>query len=404
MRVLDSHPNVMLRGVTEAQFSQLLEELRTSTSTGREIAHRIEKGQLHVTLDSEGFTAKHAGIATPKEIHIAWSSSVQETARLAIHEAVHQADPSLQDPAASRAEIEADARVHEYQYSRLRGLEPYDEAEVIYRAVLDEAIRKGMPDLAALKLARQAMIDMMRADPERYAIEPSTGDSSSRPAKAPAKPEAPGIAPPFTSHGAHSRTTAAGVVVTSKTMNLSGDTAGTGGILSIRGERGSDGTTAIEIKGELQPPLPRNLAPNYNDDALKASDLADATVAGYEAAHLWGPGYGDEARDGIMLAPREVNQWLQNEGIESRLRELKQLAGPGATVLVTARAESHPTNTTRGHQFLKHVSYRFAIQIPGERRPREVGQVDIDVPAPPANPNRIEKEVTGGSALMWSLS
>jgi putative RNase toxin 4 of polymorphic toxin system len=219
------------------------------------------------------------------------------------------------------------------------------------------------------------------------------------------------VPPPPPTPGAYSHTTPAGVIVTSKTMHLGGDTAGRGGVRTIKGERGPDGTTVVEITGVLRTPIrPRSSAPNYNLEGVRASDLQPEhpDVATYEVAHLWGPGFGDEARDGMMLAPEAVNQALQNRGIEDKLRELQAMAGANGTVLVTARATSHPTMTTepRGHELLASVSYSFHIQQNGNPAPppQHVGQIDITVPAPPVtNPDvQIKREGWIGSAQLYS--
>jgi hypothetical protein len=50
-----------------------------------------------------------------------------------------------------------------------------------------------------------------------------------------------------------------------------------------------------------------------------ADRLADV-VAGWERAHMVGPGFGSEEFLGIMLAPWGVNQVAQRQGIEAFLR------------------------------------------------------------------------------------
>jgi len=68
------------------------------------------------------------------------------------------------------------------------------------------------------------------------------------------------VPPPPPTPGAYSHTTPAGVIVTSKTMHLGGDTAGRGGVRTIKGERGPDGTTVVEITGVLRTPIrPRSI-------------------------------------------------------------------------------------------------------------------------------------------------
>ena len=186
-------------------------------------------------------------------------------------------------------------------------------------------------------------------------------------------------------------------------LALTRETAGTGGIYvsSIKGGSGgpaSNGTIAVEMSGELKPPIPRKNAPNYNSLGPTIKSLgpevngppSGLSTAGYEKAHLWGPGFGDEARDGIMLAPRDVNQVFQNQKMEEALRTLQDQVraqhGDDAKVLVTARATSHPTNTTPpiNEPVLAHVEYVFSVQKAGEE-PKALATVHIDVDKPPVD-------------------
>lgn len=181
-----------------------------------------------------------------------------------------------------------------------------------------------------------------------------------------------------------SRTTPAGVVVSSARLPLSGRTAGTNGVRTIQGERGPNGTVAVQISGVLLPGItPRTAAPNYNRRGAAINTLGPE-VAGYQRAHIWGPGFGDEAEDGIMLAPPSVNLVLQNSRVEEALRDLQREAGPGGQVLLTAKATSHPTATTPplNEPCLAHVAYTFSIQRAGQP-PQEVAEVDITVGKPP---------------------
>ena len=188
---------------------------------------------------------------------------------------------------------------------------------------------------------------------------------------------------------------------------LSGDTAGTGGIREIGSFRRPDRSLEVSMQGVLLPGLVRSAptTPNYNAEALRGSDVG---LSDYEVAHLWGPGFGDEARDGMMLAPREVNQAFQNHGIESRLRELQtQARAQGGTILVFATAEGHPLGTppARGEDMLSHASYRFELSVPNQE-PVRIGEVDIWVPPPGASGSpsgQVKVEITGGSSGLWSL-
>lgn len=186
----ESHPNVLLKGVTVEQFKALLAELKGSTDMGREVARRIDSGELHITLDAEAVSEKASGLAVPKEVHVVWGETLQETASTTIHEGVHQADPALSD-GSPRSEVEARARVHEYEYRALRKLKSYDAPEEIYRSVLDKAEKAGKTRADALEVARKAMIDMMRADPTLYGIEPGRSGGGKGPARQPGKPAGP---------------------------------------------------------------------------------------------------------------------------------------------------------------------------------------------------------------------
>lgn len=183
----------------------------------------------------------------------------------------------------------------------------------------------------------------------------------------------------------------------------SADTAGTGGIQEIRADLGTDGSLSVEINGQLKQPIPRAGAPNYNRTVPSGNQIG---LTDYEAAHNWGPGFGDEARAGMMYAPRDVNQVFQNQGIESRLRELYRLADQqGATIHVSVKTTSHPLNTWRGHHMLKDASYRFEVSMPNGPR-LTIGEVDIHVPPPTAQgtaSGTATVSVTGGLSSTWSL-
>jgi hypothetical protein len=111
------------------------------------------------------------------------------------------------------------------------------------------------------------------------------------------------------------------------------------------------GARTVEIEGKLLTPVkdrPRN-APNYNENQVWKDLRDEMGLKGYEAAHLWGPGFGDEAAAGMMLAPHDVNQIWQNHGAESFLRGLADQAREvGGQVRVTARATSHGRDVPGG--------------------------------------------------------
>jgi hypothetical protein len=183
----------------------------------------------------------------------------------------------------------------------------------------------------------------------------------------------------------------------------SGDTAGTGGIRQISANLGSDRSLSVRIDGDLKRSVPRSTAPNFNRTLPSGREIG---LTDYEIAHAWGPGFGDEARDGMMYAPRDVNQVLQNRAIESRLRDLFRLADQqGATIRVRVQVTSHPLTTWRGHHLLKDASYHFEVSLPnGKTVP--IGEVDIHVPPPTSSGTASGMptvNVRGGSQGIWSL-
>jgi hypothetical protein len=175
-------------------------------------------------------------------------------------------------------------------------------------------------------------------------------------------------------------------------VRLNRETAGTGGIRSITGRRLKDGSLSIEIVGELLPPIPRNQAPNYNRKWLPGSD-ATVGLPNYDIAHLWGPGFGDEAWDGMMFAPIEVNQKWQSRGIEQRLRDMQAVTRPrGTRIELTARAVSYPVNAWRGQLLLREASYVFGEGRPGAKA-EWLGRVEILIGRPVAP--SVEFDVSG---------
>jgi hypothetical protein len=186
-------------------------------------------------------------------------------------------------------------------------------------------------------------------------------------------------------------------------------TAGTGGIDTISAKRYSDGTTYVTITGKLLQGLERGAptTPNFNKDLPSGKDI---DLIDYEVAHLWGPGFGDEAFDGMMYAPKEVNQIWQNKKIETRLRQLRDLAASeGATIQLSASAESYPLETWRGHQILKEVTYHFEIKFSDGRPSELIAEVNIEIPSPKMENGKGKvsgkpiPSVRGGSAVDWVL-
>jgi hypothetical protein len=135
-------------------------------------------------------------------------------------------------------------------------------------------------------------------------------------------------------------------------------------------------------------------APNFNKTSKKGGSLFTAEELGlksadWEWAHLWGPGFGDEAAAGIMLAPRGVNQIAQNKGIEGYMRMLAKrarAAGGDVRVKATATSWGNPTPSgwvpPKGVDFLQRADYKITLELPGEAK-QEI-RVIIHVDEPPS--------------------
>ena len=194
-------------------------------------------------------------------------------------------------------------------------------------------------------------------------------------------------------------------------LRLTRDTAKTSGIRHIEGGRLPNGTIGVQITGELKPSIKRSEAPNYNKGGDSISSMGPEVNArangglsthGYEKAHLWGPGFGDEARDGIMLAPYQVNQIFQNDTMEEALRvmqhQVREQYGDSAKVVVTASAVSHPTMSTRplNEPVLAEATYKFSVETAGGTK--ELATVHINVDKPPLTNPDVQIQISATAA------
>ncbi|NUU19477.1 hypothetical protein HP550_19690 [Cellulomonas humilata] len=170
--------------------------------------------------------------------------------------------------------------------------------------------------------------------------------------------------------------------------------AGRGGISKISASTAGPGEKAVTIEGRVLPSIEnRNVnAPNFNKTSEKSGSLFTAKELGLKAsdwewAHLWGPGFGDEAAAGLMLAPRQVNQFAQNRGVEGYIRDLaKRVRAEGGEVHVRATATSwgNPTPSgwvpPKGVDFLQTAEYRVTITRPGQDPLEALVKIDVDEP------------------------
>ena len=181
--------------------------------------------------------------------------------------------------------------------------------------------------------------------------------------------------------------------------------AGTGGIDRITARTTRGGELTVKIEGVLLPDrLTRNpanvggnttLAPSFNaagpSNQFRFEEMEIRGPKGepvtMQRAHLWGPGFGDEAAAGMFLAPSKVNLEWQNQMAERYLRDLATRAGAkGGFVRLEATATSWGKDVSlsvgrTGEKFLKQVQYKIELHMPGKKV--RTATVTLNVPKPP---------------------
>lgn len=194
-------------------------------------------------------------------------------------------------------------------------------------------------------------------------------------------------------------------------LPAAGETAGTGGISRVTTRVGPGGQVTAGVTGELRPGMVRANAPNYNV-SMPGIGTLPATVAhyvqGYRWAHLYGPGFGDEARTGLMLASLNVNNELQSrgrvygiEGYARQIRELVTRLGGRVGVQVIGRSFRDPppgVPQAITQPVLREVTYSFVVLDPAGREIRyRGGRATATITCAPPLPNG-----TGGQGSAYT--
>src|SRR6185312_1460605 len=86
-------------------------------------------------------------------------------------------------------------------------------------------------------------------------------------------------------------------------------------------------------------------------------------LVGWERSHSQGAGTGKESPHGILYAPAEVNQQLQNKGIEQFMRDFFKVKAKDAELFLTTDTTPWP-----GTLRLKSIEYKFEAKRGGVRR------------------------------------
>jgi hypothetical protein len=144
------------------------------------------------------------------------------------------------------------------------------------------------------------------------------------------------------------------------------------GIAWVGAQRQRDGSIRTSIYGVVKPTSGRS-----DDDVWPATAQSIGLQPNWDGAHLFGPGWGTEAKAGMLLAPRSVNRGGQ-EGIEGYIANLSDLAqSRGGHVEVLATAQSHPPgayyeqrggyNYPKGDLLLRQTDYEVNLCLPDPR-------------------------------------
>lgn len=183
-------------------------------------------------------------------------------------------------------------------------------------------------------------------------------------------------------------------------LPLPGETAGRGHISRVATTVGAGGEVTAGVVGQLAPGMNRRTAPNFNRTMTPVGALPVAVahfVQGYRWAHLYGPGFGDEAHTGLMLASQHVNNELQSRGrvygIEGYARQIRQLVTRlggrvGVEVVGTSFRDPPPGVPQPITQpLLREVTYTFHIVNAADEAIRFRWPVVASITCAPPLPN-----------------
>ncbi len=191
---------------------------------------------------------------------------------------------------------------------------------------------------------------------------------------------------------------------------MTGKTRRTGGVLESRGRLNPDGSVTIEHGGVIQlfpggaskfrKAKPSNdfarsgggaSSKSVGNSELKRPNPKTGKLELYEKAHLWGHGFGDEARDGIMFAPKEFNQFWQNQGIEDWIRELSEAArSKGGNLVLRAKATSISPRKLAAQEIKDGVQKKKRVLQSGNEHILESATYELFVETP-AEPGVLQK-------------
>lgn len=107
--------------------------------------------------------------------------------------------------------------------------------------------------------------------------------------------------------------------------------------------------------------------------------ITEAMLEGWERGHSQGAGTGSESPAGIRYVPREVNQRLQNHGVEKYMRELAETKDPYVDLWLTTVTTTYPGT-------LRLAQIEYQVDAVHEGRSKTVLECSISISNHRENP------------------
>ncbi|HEY6817599.1 MAG TPA: polymorphic toxin type 4 domain-containing protein [Croceibacterium sp.] len=150
-------------------------------------------------------------------------------------------------------------------------------------------------------------------------------------------------------------------------------------------------------KGQERKKLEANMF-SYGESYKRTKDTPIGPQAGgyhggrLERGHLHGAGLGVESPFGIGLVPREVNQELQNRGIEQYMRRLRDALPEGVEMIYHTDVEWHKTTNRQSR-----IGYKIEMVLNGHRE--RFAEFAINIDADP--PGTLQSQRRGTAGRPW---
>ncbi|MGI0482653.1 polymorphic toxin type 4 domain-containing protein [Geminocystis sp. CENA526] len=129
---------------------------------------------------------------------------------------------------------------------------------------------------------------------------------------------------------------------------------------------------SVIICNEVKPATDRK---GYEKILLPPSRVG---LVDFQRSHSQGAGLGNEMKEGILYAPKEVNLKLQNHGIERYIRDIRDQLRPDAKLLLTTETKAHEKADKKEPSLLKSIDYKLEVEINGKRTRLFEASIEVD--------------------------